>query len=230
MGFFKNLFSKAPAPAPNFVDGDVFYTILVGKYHLCKLLRHDIEHGIYHVLIYESMAQLPDIKDLGRRPISIYHSPIARDGFDNPQLLGRAPATDEEMQGYRAYILETGNEAEIVRLSKAYYKEGYSLTTIRQNEGAIAKYDLAIELIPNFFEAIDNRAFCCMNLGRWDDAIRGFRHSLEVNPDSVLAEFSIGECYMKMKNMPAAIAQFEKALSIDPDHQMSKDFLAKARG
>ena len=56
-----------------------------------------------------------------------------------------------------------------------------------------------------------------------------FELSLTVEPVSVLAEFSIDGCYLKMKDAKRAAQQFEKALAIDPNHRLSQDFLAKAR-
>lgn len=64
-----------------------------------------------------------------------------------------------------------------------------------------------------------------MDLGQWEQAIVDFQKSLEVNPASLLAEFSIGECYLKMGNYQKAKVQFEKAIAIDPTHQAPKDFL-----
>jgi tetratricopeptide (TPR) repeat protein len=229
MSIFKNLFSKTPPPPPIFQEGDVFYVQLEGKCHILKLLRHDAALETYHVLSYEPVAQLPRASELEQLSIMAYHSPIAQGGFTNPKLLAKSKVTDDDLLGYREYIRQTDNVDEIVRLANKYYKEAYALTTIKQHAEAIAKYTLAIELMPTFFEAIDNRAFCKMDLARWRDAIADFELSLTVEPGSVLAEFSIGECYLKMKDANRAAQQFEKALAIDPNHKLSQDFLAKAR-
>jgi tetratricopeptide (TPR) repeat protein len=74
---------------------------------------------------------------------------------------------------------------------------------------------------------MDNRAFVKMDMGLWQEAIEDFQISMSVNPESVLCEFSIGECYLKMKEYIAAKEQFEKALSIDPNDKRSLEFLGK---
>lgn len=226
MGILDKLFSKTP---PAFEEGDIFYTLYKGQYHIFKLLRHDALLHTFHVLRYAPQDKLPAPNAVAGLEVSFYHAPIASNGFEKPKLLAKSKVTDDDLMGYRAYIVEMEQTDEILRLAKAHYKEGYALTTIRLNEKAIAQYDLAIELIPTFFEAIDNRAFCLMNLGRWKEAIAGFEASLLVEPRSVLAEFSIGECYLKMQEPKAAIAHFEKALAIDPAHGLSQDFLAKTK-
>jgi tetratricopeptide (TPR) repeat protein len=133
------------------------------------------------------------------------------------------------MEGYREYIRQTNNIEELVRLAKQYYTAAYYLSDEGKHEAAIAKYTLAIELIPSFFEAIDNRAFSKMDMGRWEDAIADFELSLKVEPNSVLAEFSIGECYLRLRDAKKAIAQFEKVLALDPDNVKGKEFLARAK-
>ena len=101
------------------------------------------------------------------------------------------------------------------------------MTEEKKHYEAIDAYTKAIDLFPQFFEAIDNRAFCKMDIGLWSDAIEDFKFSLQQNPNSLLAEFSIGECYFKMGDYLNAKQQFEKAHSIDPNHQAPKQFLDK---
>jgi tetratricopeptide (TPR) repeat protein len=86
---------------------------------------------------------------------------------------------------------------------------------------------MAINLYPTLYEAIDNRAFCKMDLGRWREAIEDFNLSLTIHPYSALAEFSIGECYLKLDDHTAAKEYFNRALALEPDHELSKEFLQK---
>jgi tetratricopeptide (TPR) repeat protein len=67
-----------------------------------------------------------------------------------------------------------------------------------------------------------------MNLGLWEEAIKDFSQSLSIKPNHLPAEFSIGECYLKLKDYDHAKEHFEKALRIDPAHQAAKDLLKKS--
>ena len=64
-----------------------------------------------------------------------------------------------------------------------------------------------------------------MDLGHWAEAITGFKQSLEVNPNSLLPIFSIGECYLKLKEYTQAKDYFEQAIKIAPNHPKPKEFL-----
>ena|SRR6478609_4665321 len=118
---------------------------------------------------------------------------------------------------------------DLVTQAKHFYKEGYRLTDLKHYDEAIENYSKAIDLIPGFYEAIDNRAFCKMDMGRWKEAIDDFRLSLMINPKSFVAEFSIGECYLKSGEYKSAVNQFEKAIEIDPSQQIAHDFLKNAK-
>jgi tetratricopeptide (TPR) repeat protein len=216
--------------APNnttFETGDVFYTEKKGQFSLFKLIKHDVEFKTYHIKIYTSVDALPQLEDVDQLEVLAYHAPIDESGFENPQLLGASTLDDDDLVGYLEYIKQTGNIDEVIQYASKYYQEAYQLGSEKEHEQAIEKYNKAIELIPNFFEAIDNRAFAKMDLGLWDAAIEDFTLSLTVNPDSLLAVFSIGECYFKAEEYEKAKGYFEQAVVINPSHEVSKQFLDK---
>jgi tetratricopeptide (TPR) repeat protein len=211
-----------------FKEGDIFYTRYNNQYHLYKLLRKD-EDETYHVLGYVPQDELPGKYSTDELEVRIYHAPIHKESFVEAKFFGNSPVTDDELIGYYEYMRQMEDDfEESAAKATAYYQEAYLLTDERKLETAIETYSKAIELVPTFFEAIDNRAFCKMDLGRWRDAIEDFELSLKVHPDSLLAEFSIGECYLHLGGYEKAKHQFEKCVKLDPAHQVSKDFLLKA--
>jgi tetratricopeptide (TPR) repeat protein len=210
-----------------FAEGDIFYTIIENKYHLHKVLKADLDFNTYHVLGYAPMIALPDPEKTDELTVFIYHFPVDKNGFETPTLFTKSKVKDEELTGYHEYLRQTQNIDSIIQEATHYFHEGYSLTDQEKHEEAIEKYSMAVTLFPTLYEAIDNRAFCKMDLGRWPEAIEDFKLSLTIHPYSALAEFSIGECYMKLGELDQAKEGFMKVLTIDPDHALSKEFLQK---
>lgn len=231
MSIFKKLFSTKESEQSyrqvDFSEGDIFYTHFDNQYHIYKLLAFDKEFDCYHVLIYTPLDTLPNLSGLDSLEVAIYHSPIDKNGFKDARFLTRVKISPDDLIGYHEYLRQTQTPEYNAPIANEYYKAGLRLTDEKKHTEAIDSYSKAIDLIPNFFEAIDNRAFCKMDLGLWAEAVEDFQESLKVNPNSLLAEFSIGECYLKMGSYQRAKEQFEKAIAIDPTHQAPKDFLKK---
>lgn len=217
--------NEAQAPLQDFREGDIFFTSYNDKFYIYKLLRKEGDDG-FHVLSYVPVPELPG--DFSRLQVNIYHLPMHRESFVSAQLLAHEEVTDDELIGYYEYMHQHENDfEEAATRATEYYHEAYLLTEQGKIEEAIEKYSKAVELVPSFFEAIDNRAFCKMDLGRWREAIADFRLSLEVNPGSLLAEFSIGECYFRLGEFPQALAQFERCVELDPRHELSLELVRK---
>lgn len=231
MSIFKRLFSTKDNEQfdkqINFSVGDTFYTRFDNQYHIYKLLVFDKEFDCYHVLSYEPVEALPSPENINDLEVAVYHSPIDKNGLKDAKLLKTDKILSDDLIGYHEYLRQTQEPNYYIPIANEYYQAGLRLTDEKKHYDAIDSYSKAIDLFPNFFEAIDNRAFCKMDLGQWAEAIEDFQESLEVNPNSLLAEFSIGECYLKMGKYQKAKEQFEKAISIDPTHQAPKDFLKK---
>jgi len=213
---------------PELQEGNIFYTYYDGKYNFYKLLKHDVSGDVYHVLNYKPTSELPGNFSVDDLQVNIYHLPMYKESFAGATFFAHTLVSDDDLKGYVTYMNDMDEDMdEAAKEATEYYHEAYTLTDQGNLEEAIIAYSKAIELLPDFFEAMDNRAFCKMDLGRWRDAIEDFQLSLEVNPDSLLAEFSIGECYYRLGELAKAKQQFEKCVKLDPAHQVSKDCLLK---
>ncbi len=229
MSFFKRMFSQKDNEnkTPSLVVGDIFYTYSNSKYCLHKLLAIDPEFEVHHVLSYSPLSALPSIEDIDRVAIFVYHSPFDKKAFENPIVLTNKSITTNDLIGYHEYLRQTQDPHYYASIASDYYNAGNLLTNDKKYYEAIDSYSKAIDLFPQFFEAIDNRAFCKMDLGLWLEAIQDFKLSLLQNPNSVLAEFSIGECYFKIGEYKKAKQQFEISHKIDPEHPAPREFLEK---
>jgi len=228
MSFLKNIFGSRKSEIPvhkDFKEGDVFYTQRNEKYHIHKLLQIDSETNTFHVKTFVETSTIPDSEVIKNLEVKIHHLPINGSGFKDPKLIENQQVTESDLEGYFVYIKSTQNVNEIVKFAKGFYQQAHELTNQNNHLAAIQKYTSAIDLMPNFHEAIDNRAFCYMDIGKLDEAIVSFEQSLRVNPNSLLAIFSIGECHYKAKRFKEAKPFFEKANQIDPNHPKPKEFL-----
>ncbi|MBK8350074.1 MAG: hypothetical protein IPL08_21590 [Saprospiraceae bacterium] len=163
MSFFKKLFGNDKEETPNhenFQEGDIFYTEKEGKYQTFKLLKIENEVNTFHVKAYEESTSIPEANEIGKLKVQIYHFPIDRKGFNQPKFISNSRVTEDDLLGYFEYIKQTQNVNEIVKYAKGFYQQAHELTNQKNHIGAIERYTKAIELLPNFYEAIDNRAFC----------------------------------------------------------------------
>ncbi|MDJ1183724.1 CHAT domain-containing protein [Roseofilum casamattae] len=84
--------------------------------------------------------------------------------------------------------------------------------------GAIASYDKALEIKPDYHEAWYNRGLALGNLGRYEDAIASYDKALEIKPDDHQAWYSRGVTLGNLGRNEDAIASYDKALEIKPDY------------
>jgi len=228
MNFLKKLFtSKDKIIDPTqYSEGDIFYTTVNGKYYLHKMLVIETEFDCYHVLSFSPIDHKPKISDIENLKVIVYHAPFDKKAFRDGTVLTNRNVKADDLIGYHEYLRQTNNPKDYLTLADKYYQSALKLTDENRYSEAIDAYSKAIDLVPSFFEAIDNRAFCKMDTGKWTEAIKDFEQSLIVNQISFLAEFSIGECYFKLEEYEKAKHQFEKTHQIDLSQEAAIKYLA----
>lgn len=228
MNFLKKLFSKKVDILPDptqYSEGDIFYTTVNGKYYIYKMLVIEAAHDVYHVMSFAPLDHTPTISDINNLKVVAFHLPFNTKAFRGATILTSLKIKSEELIGYHEYLRQTHSPEQYLPIADSYYQAALKLTDDKKHEEAIDSYSKAIDLCPQFFEAIDNRAFCKMDLGLWVEAIKDFELSLSTKPNSLLAEFSIGECCFKMGDFQKARQHFQKAHEIDPNHDATIKFL-----
>ncbi len=80
---------------------------------------------------------------------------------------------------------------------------------------AIELYSKAIAIAPEFPEAEYQRATAYRDLGKLDDAEKGFRRALEIREDWTLALAALGSVLAEKKNYAAAEPILERAIELD---------------
>ena len=94
-----------------------------------------------------------------------------------------------------------------------------------RHQAAIASYDLAIAIRPDFVEAIYNRGNSFRSLSQHQAAIASYDMAIALKPDLFHAYANRGNALSDLKQYEAATDSYDKALAINPDHE----FLSGAR-
>lgn len=83
-------------------------------------------------------------------------------------------------------------------------------------EEAIAHYQAALRIKPDYPEALNNMGYQLIQSGRYQDAIEYLEHAVRVKPDFAKARNNLGIALLNSGNIPEATEQFRLALEINP--------------
>jgi len=113
-------------------------------------------------------------------------------------------------------ISETVQETALTHLD-----DGWACVDKGKYDDAIAHYDEAIALDPDFAVAYALRGDAYKNKGEFDHALVDFTKAIKLNPKLVLAYNNRGHTYEMKGGREQAIADFRKALAIVPSQQQA---------
>lgn len=190
----------------------------------------------FHCLLHAQVRERPDAASVDTLPVSLYHVPIRgasfRTGWD---VLCSPGVRDGDLQGFVEYLRQTdverflavtGQTAEpSMAPASAHSSSAGAAGEAGEQRGAIGGDDPVLTLFPASFEALDDRAFMHMERGDAASALEDFRTSMRINPDSVVAAFSCGECLMHLGRLDEAEQVFVDCAARFPEH---RDICAKA--
>ncbi|MEH1844829.1 MAG: tetratricopeptide repeat protein [Nostoc sp.] len=108
---------------------------------------------------------------------------------------------------------------EPVTQAQGWFYQGLSQAKTGDLLGAIASYDQAIELQPEFSEYWFNRGLTLFHLERFDEAIASYETATKLKPDFYKAWYNRGGTLGELGYFEEAIASFDKAIEIKPDYQ-----------
>ena len=152
----------------------------------------------------------------------------------NPELVEQESSRIVQEGDYEEYLKLTPQERnqkvfEIIELLEEEYQtlerkaellweQGRLFGAGNEYEEAIASYDKALEIKPDYHEAWNNRGNALRNLGRLEEAIASYDKALEIKPDYHLAWNNRGYALGELGRLEEAIASFDKALELKPDY------------
>ena len=99
-----------------------------------------------------------------------------------------------------------------------YYLRGVDSLTKQENTGALAYFDKAIALNPDFYVAYDARGNTRFELGDKAGAIADYGKAIALNPDSSGAYYYRGMALSELGDRVGAIADYDKVIALKPDN------------
>lgn len=96
------------------------------------------------------------------------------------------------------------------------YDDGLKSQKGNHPEKAMENFDRAIELYPQYFQALTERANLYMQLGRLAEALKDFERALQFNERYSPALRGAGYCNIQAGNAAEAIDQLQKSLLVEP--------------
>jgi protein O-mannosyl-transferase len=110
----------------------------------------------------------------------------------------------------------------------AYNNLGTRLLQLGRTDEAIAKFQKALQINPNYALGHNNLGNAFLQIGRVDESLAHLRRALEIDPKYAVAHNNLGNTYLQMGRMPDAIDQYKKASEIDRYYSQAYNNLGAA--
>ncbi len=111
--------------------------------------------------------------------------------------------------------------------ARAAYDRGVALAQTDDISGAIAAFEEAIRLQPEFLEALENLAGMYCASGQFDKGIEKYNAALLIRPGDADTHFMIGRALIAAGKAPAAEEHWKEAVHLRPDHAQAHLGLAE---
>jgi Tfp pilus assembly protein PilF len=112
----------------------------------------------------------------------------------------------------------------------AHNNLGTILSARGRTNDAVAQYQMALQIKPDYAQAHYNLGLALAGCGRFDEAIACYRKAVEIQPNYVEAHYNLALDLAGHERFDEAIAHFQKAVDIRPDYAEAHNNLAAALG
>ena len=102
------------------------------------------------------------------------------------------------------------------KIAAAYYNRGTALEKMWKPEMAIADFNEAVALAPDYFKAYYNLGAALAEMGRFDLAAAAYEKAITLRPSSYEAYTNLGIVSIKMRRYERALENFNKAILLNP--------------
>ncbi len=127
----------------------------------------------------------------------------------------RLPLTESKQSLNSGTI--NADDAAIPKAARKAYEQGLKLQKEKHPQEALAQFNQALELHPNYFQALTERGDLLMQHNNLAEAEADFARALKLNGKYAPAWRSIGYCQLQQKNFAAAVSNLENAFALEPN-------------
>ena len=124
---------------------------------------------------------------------------------------------------YRSAIDSFTKSLDLNPTSLAYSDRGSAYINVGEYDDAIADYDRAIALDPNYAAAYNNRGVARAHKGDYDSAIADYDRTIALDPNYAAAYDNRGTVKAHKGDYDGAIADYDRAIALDPDYAAAYD-------
>lgn len=216
-------------------NGDLYCMLTDQGYMVSKLLKiegvlmeDDSPVMIHHMLFYGPEPRMPALEDIPMMQVHVWHAPMhpySEEELSTMTYLGNVPVTDTDLSGYWHYVQASQGEPEEqpkpdFAAALEAYRAGCAITDPSWAGEAIAAFTKAIDLVPAFYEALDNRGLLYLDLEREDLAKQDFLRSIQVfdSDKNSLPHMKLLWCYTALGEKEAFREKLSECLRRWPDH------------
>lgn len=112
----------------------------------------------------------------------------------------------------------TGKGEDVSQASRLRYLSGNQYSDEDNFDEAIAEYEKAISICPNFPEAENNLGFALYKKGKFFDAIIHYKNAIRMKPDYATAFNNLGVAYYSIGDYDNAVSSYNKAIELRSDY------------
>lgn len=102
--------------------------------------------------------------------------------------------------------------------AQEWFREGNTSYNLKRYEEALAVYEQAIRLNPNFALAYYGKGTTLNNLKRYEEALMAFEQAIRLDPNFAAAYTGKGVALRNLKRYEEALASYEQSLRLDPNY------------
>lgn len=115
------------------------------------------------------------------------------------------------------------------KLAREYYQMGNEcITQAHDTRAALANYDKALELYPEYIDAWIRKGITFFNIQEYKEAEICFSQAVKLRPAEFKGWYNRGKLYLKTRDTEKAIANLDKATSLKPTHPGAHELFGDA--